>query len=135
MSASVETSIGVGSAGFLISMLFASDKPLELESLDVPLVEVGDGSDFGDTEPLVVPFSFRIRNLCSPFCCIVGIAPVLADFEHPFEQYGLYLSFPLLFFVLLLPQWLHVFGVAAGFSGDDVLRRLLGGSSELSVYR
>lgn len=47
-------------------MLFASD-PLELESLVVPLVEVdddvGDGSDFGDTEPFVVPFSFRMRNL------------------------------------------------------------------------
>ena len=63
---------------------------------------------------------------------MVGIVPDLAAFEQAFEQYGLYLSFPLLSF---LPHWLHVERSVAGFSGEDVLRRFAGGSSESLEYR
>lgn len=87
----------------MLLMLLVSDDPFELLSLVVPFVEadddIGDGNDFGETDPFFVPFSLRMRNLCSPFCCVVGIAPALAAFVHAFEQYGLYLSFPLLSFL------------------------------------
>lgn len=54
------------SDSFLLSMLLASDEPFELVSLLVPLVDadddVGEGSDFGDMDPFVVPFSVPLRR-------------------------------------------------------------------------
>lgn len=63
---------------------------------------------------------------------MVGVPAVLAALlVHAFEQYGLYLLFS------FLPHCLQdkLFGVVAGFSGDDAELRLrfVGGASESSA--